>query len=55
MKVCKGCGLPTVDPLEPARYDVMNPDADLDDPESNGPYDAACFEDTITGEAMAGA
>ncbi|WP_181156000.1 hypothetical protein [Microbacterium sp. MYb72] len=53
MKKCLGCGLDAVDPTEPARYDVLRPDADLDDPSSLGPYCAECWPSTHTGASAA--
>lgn len=50
MKTCIGCGQETVDPTDPARYDVLKPGADLDHPELLGPYDAECFAATYTGQ-----
>lgn len=49
MKTCKGCGLEAVDPSELARYDVLNPEADLDHPENLGPYCTECWPSTHTG------
>jgi len=56
MKPCKGCGELKVDPLAPARYDVLNQDWDADhepmDP-TVGPYCDTCFPETYTGKFIA--
>jgi hypothetical protein len=53
--VCKDCGLHTVDPGAPPRYDVLNPDFDsnVQDMSEVGPYDEECFANTITGQHVA--
>lgn len=53
MKPCIECGLENVDPTEEPRYDVLRPDADLDNPGTLGPYCADCFAGTVTGAHMA--
>lgn len=50
MTICIGCNEDTVDPADPPRYDVMNPEADLNHAELLGPYDAECFANTYTGQ-----
>lgn len=49
MKECIGCHALTVDPADPARYDVLNPDPS---PEGSGPYCAECFATTVTGQQI---
>jgi hypothetical protein len=48
--ICKACGLHTVDPNGPPRYDVLNPafDSSVQDMSDVGPYDAECFAETYT-------
>lgn len=53
MKPCFGCGLDTVDPEEPARYDVLREGVDLAQPETHGPYCAECWPSTATAAASA--
>ena len=48
MTICINCGLDKVDGSAPPRYDVLNPDVDLDDPGSMGPYCEDCWPDTVT-------
>lgn len=55
MKTCKGCGELTVDPEEPPRYDVFNPEyIPGEDMSTIGPYCAPCFRLTVTGAVMEG-
>lgn len=50
MKLCIHCQLPAVDPEEPPRYDVLNPEYSPDQPMSAvGPYCAECWPSTVTG------
>ncbi|QPL14190.1 hypothetical protein SEA_ATRAXI_36 [Microbacterium phage Atraxi] len=55
MKPCKGCGELTVDIELPPNYDILNPDFDVEtnDMSDFGPYDEACFAQTITGQKVA--
>lgn len=50
MMKCAGCGEENVDPLGPARHDVLSPE---NDPEAAapGPYCTACWPSTATGQA----
>lgn len=50
MKTCIECGQANVDPTDEARYDVLRPGADLDNPSLLGPYCADCFAETPTGQ-----
>lgn len=48
--ICAGCGLNTVDPAAPPRYDVLAPDFDPDMGEAaRGPFGPECWPGTTTG------
>jgi hypothetical protein len=53
MAECKGgCGK-TITSDDPALYDVLNPNADPETPETHGPYCQECFLGTVTGSQIA--
>ncbi|QGJ95262.1 hypothetical protein QDA11_gp42 [Microbacterium phage Jayden] len=43
--VCVGCGAHSINPNDPARYDVLS-----ESEEPRGPFCAACFAETVTGQ-----
>lgn len=51
MHECFGCHEMNVDPNAPARYDVLAPSADPDQP-ADGPYCPECFAETATGQQV---
>jgi hypothetical protein len=53
METCRGCGRQNVSRDDSPRYDVLDPDFDVDvaEPSEAGPYCAECFTGTTTGQA----
>lgn len=47
---CIECKRHTVNPAEPARYDVLQPAADIGSPDTIGPYCSECWPATYTAQ-----